>query len=65
MDNNIFRKAIFSVKRAILPCLIGEEAHKAIVKDLMSDSPSMIARFGAGEIKGVLYAILPPRLTFV
>lgn len=60
MNNNPIRKAIFSVKKAMLPCLTGKEAHDVIIKDLMSNSPSMIARFGAVEIKALLYATLPP-----
>jgi len=65
MKNNIIRKTVFSVKSAMLPCLTGEEAHNAIINDLTSDKPSMIARFGAIEIKALLYSILPPPLTFV
>jgi len=65
MDNNFIRKAIFSMKRAALPCLTGKAAHEAVVSDLTGDRPSMIARFGAVEIKALMYAILPPTLTFV
>lgn len=65
MRNNFIRKAIFSVKKAALPCLTGKVAHEAIVRDLTGGRPSMIARFGAVEIKALLYSVLPPLLTFV
>lgn len=65
MNNKILRKSFFYFKEIALPCLNGIEAQKAIVKDLSSNSPSMIARFGAVEIKGLLYATLPPQLSFV
>lgn len=51
MNNNPLRKAVFTVKRALLPCLAGKAAHELIARDLTGDSPSMIARFGAVEIK--------------
>lgn len=59
-NNSPIRTAIFSIKKAVLPCLSGKEAHEAIVRDLRNDGPSMIARFGAVEIKGLLYATSPP-----
>ena len=54
------RNIVFNIKNKLMPCLSGKEAHDAIIADLASNEPSMIARFGAVEIKAMLYAILPP-----
>lgn len=43
----------------LLPKVTGEAACELIQKGLLSEHPLMIARFGAVEIKAVLYSILP------
>ncbi len=60
MNDNIVRKAIFRIRDRVLPRHTGLEAQETIRKALESDEPLMIARFGAVEIKAVLYGILPP-----
>lgn len=60
MNDNIVRKAIFRIRDRVLPRHTGLEAQETIRKALESDEPLMIARFGAVEVKAVLYGILPP-----
>ena len=60
MNNNITRKVIFRIRDMFLPRHTGLEAQERICAALESDEPIMIARFGAVEIKAVLYGILPP-----
>lgn len=60
MNNNISRKVIFRIRDMFLPRHTGLEAQERICAALESDEPIMIARFGAVEIKAVLYGILPP-----
>lgn len=58
--NKTFRKYIFRAKDLLLPKVTGEAACELIRKELLSERPIMIARFGAVERKAVLYSILPP-----
>ena len=60
MKNNIIRKIVFKIRDLFLPKHIGKESYLYIRNKIQSDSPLMVARFGAVEIKAVLYAILPP-----
>ena len=60
MKNNIIRKIVFKIRDLFLPKHIGKESYLYIQNKIQSDSPLMVARFGAVEIKAVLYAILPP-----
>ena len=60
MKNSIIRNIIFQLKRIIIPEVAGKDSCILIQKQLCSDSPTMIARLGAVEIKAVLYGILPP-----
>lgn len=64
MKNSIIRNIIFQLKRIIIPEVAGKDSCILIQKQLCSDSPTMIARLGAVEIKAVLYGILPPPLNF-
>ncbi len=58
--NKTFRKYIFRAKDLLLPKVTDEAACELIRKELLSERPIMIARFGAVERKAVLYSILPP-----
>ena len=60
MKNNIIRKIVFKIRDLLLPKHIGKESYLYIQNKIQSDSPLMVARFGAVEIKAVLYANLPP-----
>ena len=60
MKNNIIRKIVFKIRDLFLPKHIGKESYLYIQNKIQSDSPLMVARFGAVEIKAVLYAILGP-----
>lgn len=60
MKNNFLRKGVLKLKDTILPTHTALEANAYLQEILASDKPIMIARFGAVEIKGVLYGILPP-----
>lgn len=57
---------IFSViNKQLNPKHSGEDAYILIKDSLTSECPIMIARFGAVEIKAVLYAVLPFPLKFL
>lgn len=58
--NKIVRKFISRINNWILPKHGGEDACDYIISCLNSSKPIMVARFGAVEIKAVLYGILPP-----
>lgn len=60
MKNNIIRKIVFKIRDLFLPKHIGKESYLYVQNKIQSDSPLMVARFGAVEIKAVLYAISPP-----
>lgn len=60
MKISILRNIIFQLKKIIIPEITGKEACSLMQEQLCSDSPTMIARLGAVEIKAVLYGILPP-----
>lgn len=53
MQSNILKSLFVPIE------LQGDICSTLIKAELLSDKPSMIARFGAVEIKGVLYPILP------
>ncbi|MEY8687851.1 hypothetical protein AB9N12_17630 [Bacteroides sp. AN502(2024)] len=65
MKNNIFRKVIFKIGDFIFPKHIGKESYLYMQQKIQSDTPLMVARFGAVEIKAVLYVILPPPLSYL
>ena len=58
--NKIIRKYISRINNWLLPKHDREATCDYIISSLNSNKPIMIARFGAVEIKGVLYGILPP-----
>lgn len=59
--NKIVRKFISRINNWILPKHGEEEACDYIISCLNSNKPIMVARFGAVEIKAILYGILPPQ----
>lgn len=61
MKNNVARKFLFKLKASVLQTHTASEANTYLQKMLASDKPIMVARFGAVEIKAVLYGILPPQ----
>lgn len=53
------RKIIFWIKQSFLPTISGEEAQQTLADAVMGGRPLMVARFGAVEIKAVLYKLFP------
>lgn len=60
MNNNLLRRLVFKLKNCVLPCADRETSLALLKSHIASSEPFMVARFGAVEIKAVLYAILPP-----
>lgn len=58
--NKTIRNWVFNFKNVLLPKHTQEESYAYLRERLSSDDPLMVARFGAVEIKAVLYGILPP-----
>lgn len=58
--NNILRKAIFSLRRFLIPTADRETSRNMIAEAIVGGNPLMVARFGAVEIKTVMYGLLPP-----
>lgn len=52
-------KIIFRIKQCLLPAVGGEEAQHNLTDDVIEGRPLMVARFGAVEIKAVLYKLFP------
>lgn len=63
--NKIIRHILSLINKKAIPKKSGEEAYILIKDSLTSDRPIMIGRFGAVEIKSVLYAVLPFPLKFL
>lgn len=63
MNNNYLRKSIFALRDALWPVMDEVSANRLIADKIQKGKPMMVARFGAVEIKGVLYGTLPPPLT--
>lgn len=63
MRNNYIRKAIFGIKHRLWPVMDDGAANRLIAHMILERKPMMVARFGAVEIKGVMYGTLPPPLT--
>ena len=59
MKNNALRATIFRIRNLMLPKTRGQESWDYIGRSIESDKPFMAARFGAVEIKAVLYAKYP------
>lgn len=56
----MIRKFIFGVKNFLWPVMDEASANRLIADKIREGKPMMVARFGAVEIKGVLYGTLPP-----
>lgn len=50
---------IFGAKHRLMPTIKGDEAQRTLSEAIMGGQPLMVARFGATEIKAVLYGCLP------
>lgn len=55
----VLRDIVFGIKNRLMPALAGDEAQKMVAEAIMGGQPLMVARFGATEIKAVLYGYLP------
>lgn len=53
------RNIIFGIKNRLMPTISGEEAQQSLVDAVMGGQPLMVARFGAVEIKAILYKSFP------
>ena len=53
LTHNIIKKMLYT------PALEGEVCTTILKKELVSNQPSMIARFGSTEIKAILYPSFP------
>lgn len=53
------RNIIFGIKSRLMPTISGEEAQQSLVDAVMGGQPLMVARFGAVEIKAILYKSFP------
>lgn len=60
MRNNLFRKILFGLSNKLNPRMPLDAANTFLKKRLADDQPLMVARFGAVEIKSLIYSILPP-----
>lgn len=60
MNNNIVRKCLFSLRDSLMKIHGGVESQDVIAERIKEGKPLMLARFGAVEIKAVVYSILPP-----
>ncbi len=53
------KNMISGIKRSLMPALTGDEAQQILAEAVTGGQPLMVARFGATEIKAVLYGYLP------
>jgi len=61
MRNNFVRKGLFKISNHLLPRHCGNNGSYQKMSELIgSNTPFMVARFGAVEIKAILYSVLPP-----
>lgn len=60
MKHNIFRKTLFGLSNRLKSLIDFEEANILLKERLGDEKPLMVARFGAVEIKSLIYSILPP-----
>lgn len=60
MINNIVRNCLFSLRDSLVKIHGGVEAQDVIAEIIKEGKPLMLARFGAVEIKAVVYSIYPP-----
>lgn len=59
MRHNILRKILFGLSNKFNPRMELNEANTLLQKRLLDDAPLMVARFGAAEIKSLIYSVLP------
>lgn len=64
MKNNWIRESAFALRDTLWPVMDEASANRLIADKIRDGKPMMVARFGAVEIKGVLYGTLPPPLTW-
>ena len=50
---------LYTSKSRLMPTISGEEAQQSLVDAVMGVQPLMVARFGAVEIKAILYKSFP------
>ncbi len=55
----VMKTILCRIKDCVLPNHKLDEAQECLAKLILKGSPLMVARFGAVEIKGVLYKYLP------
>ena len=65
MNNNYLRKSIFALRDALWPVMDEVSANRLIADKIQEGQLMMVARFGAVEIKGVLYGTLPPPINLI
>lgn len=65
MNNNIVRKCLFSLRDSLMKIHGGVESQDVIAERIKEGKPLMLARFGAVEIKAVVYSILPPPVDWI
>lgn len=61
----MIKNIVFSIKRKLMPVIPIETANEYLKQALVSGKPLMVARFGATEIKGVLYKFFPYPLSLL
>lgn len=59
MRNGILRKIVMAPAKKLLPKHSDKEAQGHLTHLIQSGKPIMVARFGAVEIKAMLYSLLP------
>lgn len=60
MKNNIIRHIIFKIRDLLLFKHEGKVSYLYIQNKIHTNSPLMVARFGAVEIKAIIYTLSPP-----
>lgn len=51
------KKLIFGIKQHIMPTVSGIDAQQILMKEIGGGKPLMVARFGAVEIKALIYKL--------
>lgn len=65
MKNNLIRKLVFRLRNRLLPRHKGKASYMEISRMIHDNTPMMLARFGAVEIKCLCYVKLFPPLSFL
>lgn len=61
----IVRKTVMQFRKRLLPTLDEITSNQIISTEIIEGKPLMVARFGAVEIKGMLYGLYPPVRPFI